>query len=103
MVSHETRANENISKAAANQPFAKHCISLFPPHFKFVQSKLTINQPNDIYEQEADNIADNVMRVESPFIQTKPLDSSELSYPVSTPDEQNYIAVKIVVVYPTQV
>jgi hypothetical protein len=29
----------------------------------FFQSKLTINQPNDIYEQEADHMADKVMRM----------------------------------------
>jgi hypothetical protein len=29
----------------------------------FFQPKLTINQPNDVYEQEADMMADNVMRM----------------------------------------
>ncbi|WP_143013934.1 hypothetical protein [Mucilaginibacter sp. OK268] len=29
----------------------------------FFQPKLTVNQPNDIYEQEADNMADHVMRM----------------------------------------
>ena len=29
----------------------------------FIQPKLTINQPNDIYEQEADVMADHVMRM----------------------------------------
>lgn len=29
----------------------------------FFQPKLTINQPNDVYEQEADNMADKVMRM----------------------------------------
>src|SRR4051812_48784527 len=34
------------------------------PFFKpFIQAKLTINQPNDIYEQEADAMADKVMRM----------------------------------------
>ncbi len=37
----------------------------------FFQPKLTINQPNDIYEQEADAIADKIMRMEQPFIQSK--------------------------------
>jgi len=31
----------------------------------FFQSKLTINQPNDFYEQEADKVADKVMRMPS--------------------------------------
>src|SRR5436190_1443823 len=33
------------------------------PFFKpFTQRQLTVNQPNDIYEQEADAMADKVMR-----------------------------------------
>jgi len=32
----------------------------------FFQPKLTINQPNDIYEQEADNMAEQVMRMAIP-------------------------------------
>ncbi len=35
------------------------------PDSFFFQPKLTINQPNDIYEQEADAIADKVMRMPS--------------------------------------
>jgi outer membrane protein OmpA-like peptidoglycan-associated protein len=34
-----------------------------PPFF---QPKLTINQPNDVYEQEADHMADRVMRMADP-------------------------------------
>jgi hypothetical protein len=49
--------------------------SFFRP---IVQPKLTINQPNDIFEQEADAIADKVMRMrdiktEALFFQPKPL------------------------------
>ena len=36
--------------------------------FKGIQPKLTINQPNDVYEQEADAMADKVMRMEQPFV-----------------------------------
>ncbi len=39
----------------------------------FIQPKLTINQPNDAYEQEADAMADKVMRMEQPGVQLKPL------------------------------
>ena len=39
----------------------------------FFQARLTINNPNDQYEQEADAVADKVMRMESPFIQAKPI------------------------------
>ncbi|MEW6417504.1 MAG: hypothetical protein AB1480_05205 [Nitrospirota bacterium] len=37
-----------------------------------IQPKLTIGQPNDIYEQEADRIADQVMQMPDPAIQPKP-------------------------------
>ena len=39
----------------------------------FIQPKLTINQPNDVYEQEADAMADKVMWMEQPGEQLKPL------------------------------
>jgi hypothetical protein len=42
----------------------------------FFQPRLTINQPNDMYEQEADAMADKVMRMEQPGIQLKPLSIS---------------------------
>lgn len=35
----------------------------------FFQTKLTINQPNDAFEQEADAMADNVMRMKDPAAQ----------------------------------
>ncbi len=41
------------AKAAGNMPFFK----------PFIQPKLSINQPNDVYEQEADAMADKVMRM----------------------------------------
>ena len=37
-----------------------------------IQSKLEINQPGDKYEQEADRVADEVMRMPEPAIQRKP-------------------------------
>jgi hypothetical protein len=42
----------------------------------FFQPKLTINQPNDVHEQEADAMADKVMRMEQPGVQLKPLSIS---------------------------
>ena len=39
---------------------------LRPPR---LQAKLTIGQPNDKYEQEADRVADEVMRMPEPRIQ----------------------------------
>lgn len=34
-----------------------------------IQAKLTVGQPNDVYEQEADRVADQVMRMPDPEIQ----------------------------------
>jgi hypothetical protein len=47
----------------------------------FFQPKLTINQANDPYEQEADSVADKVMRMpinEQPFFSPKPVSVSGL-------------------------
>jgi hypothetical protein len=41
-----------------------------------VQAKLRIGQPNDIYEQEADRIADEVMRMPDSAFSVKPSASS---------------------------
>ncbi|MGN6353650.1 MAG: eCIS core domain-containing protein [Parafilimonas sp.] len=38
------------------------------PGMPFFQPKLSINQPNDVYEQEADAVADKVMRMPDPSI-----------------------------------
>ncbi|MEI6682115.1 MAG: DUF4157 domain-containing protein [Bacteroidota bacterium] len=38
-----------------------------------VQPKLTVNTPGDRYEQEADSMADRVMRMAAPGAETKPL------------------------------
>jgi len=37
-----------------------------------IPAKLKINQPNDIYEQEADRVADQLMRMSEPTVQQKP-------------------------------
>ena len=39
---------------------------------RFFQPKLTINTPGDPYEQQADAMAEQVMRMKDPFIQPKP-------------------------------
>jgi hypothetical protein len=48
---------ENTAKAKNNAPF-------FPGHL--VQPKLQVNEPGDRYEQEADSMADQVMRMNIP-------------------------------------
>ncbi len=37
-----------------------------------IQPKLTIGRPGDKYEQEADRVAESVMRIPNPAIQLKP-------------------------------
>ena len=49
----------NTSHSACIHNFSN--LPVYPPNF--IQPKLTINQPNDIYEQEADAMADKVMRM----------------------------------------
>jgi len=39
-----------------------------PGKLPFIQTKLTVNTPGDQYEQEADAMADKVMRMKSPFL-----------------------------------
>ena len=54
------------------KPAAKHLrkpLSWQPP---LVQTKLTIGRPDDQYEQEADRVADQVMRMPEPGIQRQP-------------------------------
>jgi hypothetical protein len=42
-----------------------------------IQAKLTISQPNDRYEQEADRVADEVMRMPEPKVQQQPIEEEE--------------------------
>ncbi|MGD2087574.1 MAG: hypothetical protein PVH61_15415 [Candidatus Aminicenantes bacterium] len=44
-------------------------LSAFPTRHPLVQAKLKIGQPNDKYEQEADRVADMVMRMPDSGIQ----------------------------------
>lgn len=46
-------------------------LSVFPSRRAALQTKLRIGKPNDIYEQEADRVADQVMRMPEPVVQRK--------------------------------
>jgi len=46
-------------------------ISILPPTSSVIQPKLKINAPNDKYEQEADRVAEQVMRMPTQTIQRK--------------------------------
>jgi len=50
--------------------FSKIPVTLNSPYL--IQAKLKIGQPDDKYEQEADRMADQVMRIPDPVIQPKP-------------------------------
>jgi len=43
-----------------------------------IQAKLVVRQPGDIYEQEADRVADEVMRMPEPGVQRQPEEGGEL-------------------------
>ena len=45
----------------------------------FFQAKLTVNQPNDVYEQEADAVAEHVMRLPDPSATTSFLPFNKVS------------------------
>ncbi len=47
-------------------------VSLFPPTRVPIQPKLKVSEPGDMYEQEADRVADSVMRMPESAIQRKP-------------------------------
>jgi hypothetical protein len=47
-------------------------IPIFPPQQARIQPKLKINAPGDRFEQEADRVAEQVMRMPEPLVQRKP-------------------------------
>jgi len=71
----KNRFSENISSPIDHFSFLQRTIGnqavqrLFLPGV--IQAKLRIGQPNDIYEQEADRIAEQIMRMPGPMIQAK--------------------------------
>jgi len=71
MFDSKTNSKNNENGSTARKTF-------FSEKKNFIQPKLTINQPNDIYEQEADSVAERVMRMpdsktEPLFFQPKPI------------------------------
>lgn len=54
-------------------------IPIFPPQQERIQPKLKINTPGDKYEQEADQVAEQVMQMPEPLVQRKP--QWRISYP----------------------
>ena len=69
MLQTHVEKSEARSTAAAPPRFA-HDFSRIPAHSHAgIQPKLMVNTPGDIYEQEADRVADQVMRMPEPQLQ----------------------------------
>ena len=54
-------------------------ISINPPTTRAIQTKLAINEPGDEYEQEADRVAEQVMRMPEPQLQRSAVHQSRFS------------------------
>src|SRR6266849_6656122 len=55
---------------------------------RLIQAKLTVSQPGDVYEQEADRVADAVMRMPTPMGEPAPHSFN----PVGSPALQRHCA-----------
>src|SRR4051794_12732175 len=60
----------NVPLSRTTSPFGYEFnrIAIHPNTPRSVQSKLTINEPGDQYEEEADRVAEQVMRMQSPSV-----------------------------------
>jgi hypothetical protein len=89
--------NQNNYKQSTIPAFARKEQSLF---FKpLIQPKLTINQPNDIYEQEADAVAERIMRIpdtktKPTFFQPKPLPTTPVQRKCAECEEEEKLQMK---------
>ncbi|TKJ38541.1 hypothetical protein CEE37_12305 [candidate division LCP-89 bacterium B3_LCP] len=68
---HQT-GNPDCSKVTSHQSQIR---SILRP--QSIQTKLTIGSPNDQYEQEADRVADQIVRMPEPMLQKQPLEEEE--------------------------
>jgi hypothetical protein len=59
-------AHEVAPAAATRGPRASHVGNQAQLRRLGLQTKLRVNEPGDIYEQEADRVADQVMRMHDP-------------------------------------
>src|SRR5437867_4008561 len=53
-----------------------------------IQTKLAISQPGDVYEQEADRVAEQVMRLPEPMVQKQCTNCSDASAPSPNDEEK---------------
>ena len=66
VISHGNSEMLNFPQTAGNLAIQRLMLS------NTIQSKLTIGQPNDPYEREADRVADQIMQMPEQNIQRKP-------------------------------
>ena len=66
---HEAELTATVSPLVG-QDFSR--IPIHPPIAGVIQTKLAINKPGDVYEQEADRVAEQMMRIASPGNGTRP-------------------------------
>jgi hypothetical protein len=93
------KRENKISPKPANSVLQTNKNSSSPFFRPIVQPKLTINQPNDIFEQEADAIADKVMRMPdktlgSLFFQASPLSISPIQRKCAECEEEEKVQMK---------
>ncbi len=75
-VNRKTNFSESINSPVDHIMFLQRtiCNQAVQELFKsgVIQAKLKIGQPGDIYEREADRVAEQVMRMPEPIVQQKP-------------------------------
>jgi hypothetical protein len=74
----DTRSPEASKKSSAPHTAPREDSPAQPFSIPRIQFKLSVNEPGDAYEQEADNVADQVMRMEDATIQRSPMPISFL-------------------------
>lgn len=92
-----SQRNMAHTESSAGKASSRRESSFFPA--TFIQPKLTINQPNDIYEQEADAVAEKVMRMpvqnqEQPFFQSRPLSVTPVQRKCSSCEQEEKLQRK---------
>jgi len=73
----DTISTRSVSVSSTDYAFLQRkpvcpCDGGCPRCAPIIQYKLTIGQPDDKYEQEADRVADEIMRMPEPEVQAKP-------------------------------
>lgn len=74
-------AGSSLAPANPNTGHAFARVPVRPPLPPRVQAKLSVSQPDDKYEQEADRVADSVMRMPEPTAAGRPDDDDNNSKP----------------------